>query len=120
AMPPKLSVLIPVHNEERTLNALLDAVEACPEVYELVIVDDGSTDATPEILASREFRTPTQLIRHPQNRGKGGAIRTAIAAATGGVAVIQDAEPEYDPRDLWKLLEPVELRGGEVLHGTRH
>ena len=118
-MPPKLSVLIPVHNEERTLTALLDAVEACPEVYELVIVDDGSTDATPKILASREFQTPTQLIRHPQNRGKGGAIRTAIAAATGDVAVIQDADLEYDPRDFWKLLEPFGQRGVEIVYGTR-
>jgi glycosyltransferase involved in cell wall biosynthesis len=118
-MPPKLSVLIPVHNEERTLTALLDAVEASPEVYELVIVDDGSTDATPEILAARDFRTPTQLIRHPQNRGKGGAIRTAIAAATGDVAVIQDADLEYDPRDFWKLLEPFGQRGVEVVYGTR-
>jgi glycosyltransferase involved in cell wall biosynthesis len=114
-----LSVLIPVHNEERTLTALLDAVEACPEVYELVIVDDGSTDATPQILASRVFRTPTQVIRHPSNRGKGGAIRTAIAAATGDVAVIQDADLEYDPRDFWKLLEPFGQRGVEVVYGTR-
>ena len=118
-MPPKLSVLIPVHNEERTLTHLLDAVEACPEVYELVIVDDGSTDATPQILAAREFRTPTQLIRHPSNRGKGGAIRTAIAAATGDVAVIQDADLEYDPRDFWKLLEPFGQRGVEIVYGTR-
>jgi glucosyl-3-phosphoglycerate synthase len=78
-MSPRLSVLVPVHNEERTLSALLDAVEERPEVYELVIVDDGSMDATTEILEARTFRVPANVIRHSSNRGKGSAIRTAIA-----------------------------------------
>lgn len=118
-MQPKLSVLIPVHNEERTLSALLDTVEAQPEVYELVIVDDGSTDATAELLASRRFRVRTKLIRHPSNRGKGGAIRTAIAAASGDVAIIQDADLEYDPSDYGRLLAPLERPGVDVVFGTR-
>jgi len=118
-MPPRLSVLIPVHNEERTLSALLDAVEARPEVYELVIVDDGSTDATEEILASRTFRVRAQVIRHPTNRGKGSALRTAIAAASGDVAVVQDADLEYDPTDYPSLLAPLQRPGVEVVFGTR-
>lgn len=118
-MPPRLSVLIPVHNEERTLSALLDAVEARTEVHELVIVDDGSTDATGEILARRDFRRPAQVIRHPTNLGKGSAIRTAIAAASGDVAVIQDADLEYDPDDYPRLLAPLERPGVEVVFGTR-
>ena len=118
-MSPKLSVLVPVHNEERTLPALLDAVEARPEVYELVIVDDGSTDATAEILAAREFRVPAHVFRHSTNRGKGSAIRTAIAAASGDVAVIQDADLEYDPADLPSLLAPLERQGVDVVFGTR-
>jgi glycosyltransferase involved in cell wall biosynthesis len=118
-MSPRLSVLIPVHNEERTLPALLDAVEARPEVYELVIVDDGSTDATAEILAARTFSVRTQVIRHPKNRGKGGALRTAIAAATGNVAVVQDADLEYDPNDFPKLLAPLERPNVEIVYGTR-
>jgi glycosyltransferase involved in cell wall biosynthesis len=68
-MPPRLSILVPVYNEERTLPALLDAVEARPEVYELVVVDDGSTDATAEILACRTFKVRARVIRHPSNRG---------------------------------------------------
>ena len=116
---PKLSVLVPVHNEERTLSALLDAVEAQPEVAELVVVDDGSTDGTREILAARDWRVATQVIRHATNRGKGGAIRTALAAATGDLALIQDADLEYDPADYPRLLEPFERRGAEVVYGTR-
>lgn len=118
-MSPRLSVLIPVHNEERTLTALLDAVEDRPEVYELVIVDDGSTDATAEILAGRNFRVRAQVIRHEKNRGKGGALRTAIAAATGDVAIVQDADLEYDPNDFPKLLAPLERPNVEIVYGTR-
>jgi glycosyltransferase involved in cell wall biosynthesis len=118
-MLPRLSVLMPVHNEERTLTALLDAVEARPEVYELVIVDDGSTDSTAEILAARTFLVRAQVIRHPRNRGKGGALRTAIAAASGDVAVVQDADLEYDPNDFPRLLAPLERPNVEIVYGTR-
>jgi glycosyltransferase involved in cell wall biosynthesis len=112
-------VLIPVYNEEATLDRLLDAVEERPEVYELVIVDDGSTDATPELLASREFRVQAQVIRHETNGGKGRAVRTAIDAATGDVALIQDADLEYDPADYPTLLAPLEREGVEIVFGTR-
>jgi glycosyltransferase involved in cell wall biosynthesis len=110
---------MPVHNEERTLVRILDAVEARPEVSELVIVDDGSTDRTREILAEREFRVSVQVIHHEVNRGKGGALRTAIGAATGEVALVQDADLEYDPEDYPALLEPFERRNAEVVYGTR-
>lgn len=118
-MSPRLSVLVPVHNEERSLSALLGAVEARPEVYELVVVDDGSTDATADLLAARRFRVPAQVISHSSNRGKGSAIRTAIAAASGDVAVIQDADLEYDPADFPLLLAPLERPGVDIVFGTR-
>jgi glycosyltransferase involved in cell wall biosynthesis len=118
-MPPRLSVLIPIHNEERTLSALLQAVEARPEVGELIIVDDGSTDATRAILADRSFRVPTKVIHHPSNRGKGAAIRTAIAAASGDLAIVQDADLEYDPNEYPTLLAPFGRPGVEVVFGTR-
>ena len=116
---PELSVLIPVYNEERTLERLLDAVEERPEVSELVIVDDGSTDRTPEILSARTFKVRAQVIRHQRNRGKGAALRTAIAAATGDVALVQDADLEYDPAEFPLLLAPIERGRAEVVYGSR-
>lgn len=118
-MPPKLSVLIPVHNEERTLGRVLDAVEARPEVSEIVVVDDGSTDGTEAVLAERAFRVPTRIIRHDRNRGKGAAIRTAIEAATGELALVQDADLEYDPGDYPNLLAPFDRPDVTVVYGTR-
>ena len=116
---PELSVLIPVYNEERTLERLLDAVEERPEVSELVIVDDGSTDRTPEILSARDFTIPVQVIRHERNRGKGAALRTAILAAKGEVALVQDADLEYDPAEFPLLLAPIERGRAEVVYGSR-
>jgi dolichol-phosphate hexosyltransferase len=114
-----LSVLIPVYNEEAAVSRLLDAVEEQPEVSEIVIVDDGSTDRTADILAARDFRVPVRIVRHPSNRGKGAAIRTAIQAATGELALIQDADLEYDPRDYPKLLEPFDRPGVTAVFGSR-
>jgi glycosyltransferase involved in cell wall biosynthesis len=114
-----LSVLIPVHNEERTLQVVLDAVESRPEVSEIVLVNDGSTDATRTILEARTFSVPTQVIHHERNRGKGNAIRTAIQAATSDLALIQDADLEYDPSDYPLLLAPFERPGVSVVYGTR-
>lgn len=114
-----LSVLIPVHNEERTLERVLDAVEGRPEVSEIVLVNDGSTDATKQILEARSFKVPAQVIHHERNRGKGSAIRTAIGAATSDLALIQDADLEYDPSDYPALLAPFARPGVTVVYGTR-
>jgi glycosyltransferase involved in cell wall biosynthesis len=114
-----LSVLIPVHNEERTLEDVLDAVERRAEVSEIVLVNDGSTDATKTILEARTFSVPTQVIHHERNRGKGSAIRTAIQAATSDLALIQDADLEYDPSDYPLLLAPFARPGVTVVYGTR-
>ena len=116
---PELSVLIPVYNEERTLERLLQAVDERPEVTEIVIVDDGSTDGTADILRGCTFNHPVQLIRHDRNRGKGAAVRTALAAATGEFAVIQDADLEYDPAELPSLLAPIERGRASIVYGSR-
>lgn len=117
--PHSLSVLIPVLNEEATLEALLERVEAQSVVSEIVIVDDGSTDQTPEILRSRTFAKPHQVITHPVNKGKGAALRTAIANASSELAVVQDADLEYDPDDYAVLLKPFERGDVQVVYGSR-
>src|SRR5438552_14453300 len=84
ALPLKLSVLLPIYNEERELEQCLQMVFASPTPFEIIAVDDCSTDATPQILA-RQIDSRLRLIRHPSNRGKGGAIQTALEQARGDV-----------------------------------
>ena len=115
----KLSILIPVFNEENTLQALLARVLDSPFQKEVLIVDDGSTDRTPEILDAFRGRGDVQIFRHDRNRGKGAAVRTAIAHVTGDIAVIQDADLEYNPQDYEKLIVPI-IEGKEKgVYGTR-
>jgi glycosyltransferase involved in cell wall biosynthesis len=116
----KLSVLMPVFNEAVTLReavkSVLDVDYPCD--MELVVVDDGSTDQTWEILSGLEAERVVRC-RHPKNRGKGAAVRTAARAATGDYIIICDADLEYAPEEIPKLLEPV-LRGeAQVVYGTR-
>ena len=114
----KLSVLIPVYNERETVRAVLERVASVPLEKEIIVVDDGSSDGTTAVLQSLEeeqYRT----IFHPENRGKGAAIRTALAAAMGDVVVIQDADLEYDPADFVPLLEPIQRGESKVVYGVR-
>jgi len=115
----KLSILMPVYNEARTVQAVvkrvLDVDFPCP--VEVVIVDDASTDATAEILSHLDDERLVKL-RHPVNRGKGAAIRTAVAAATGDFMVPLDADLEYLPEEIPKLLEPVLSGEAEVVFGS--
>ena len=120
-----LSVVVPAYNEAGTLTALLDRVFASNPgqgiALEVVLVNDASTDATGEMAAEYIRMHPSyrlQLIHHPVNRGKGAALRTGIARATGDWVVIQDADLEYDPSEYSILLAPI-LRGvADVVYGT--
>ena len=116
---PLLSVLVPALNEEKTLERVLDAVLAVDLNLEVVLVDDGSTDRTWDIMSSRADGDRVRAFRHAVNQGKGGAIRTALREARGDVVVIQDADLEYDPAELPRLLEPIRLRRATVVYGTR-
>ncbi|MFB3908708.1 MAG: glycosyltransferase family 2 protein [Candidatus Eisenbacteria bacterium] len=115
----KLSILIPVYNEEGTIAALLDRVlsASLPVEREIVVVDDASSDNTPEILARYAGRV--LMIRHPTNRGKGAALRTALARASGDFIVPQDADLEYHPEDLARLIEETQRVGARVVYGSR-
>lgn len=116
---PFLSVLMPALNEERTIGQVIDAVLASDVDLELVLVDDGSSDRTWEIMESKLGDDRVMAVQHEVNRGKGAAIRTALQQARGSVVLIQDADLEYSPLEYARLLEPIVSGRATVVYGTR-
>ena len=118
---PQLSVLMPVFNEvgtvERAIGEVLDADIGVS--LELIVVDDGSTDGTRELLSAREWPDQVRLFEHESNQGKGAAVRTALQHANGGVSAIMDADLEYDPEDLATLLPPLNEGVSNAVFGVR-
>lgn len=115
-----LTVIVPVFNEQATIEKILDRVEAVGLADEIVVVDDGSTDGTREMLHSLLPRHPrVRLILHERNRGKGAAIHSGIQSATQDLLLIQDADLEYDPRDYPALLLPIQEDKADVVYGSR-
>ncbi len=116
---PLISIIIPIFNERELLPTVLEEVRKLPLNMELILVDDFSTDGTREILEQEKHKPRTRVLYHNRNRGKGAAIVTGLRAATGDVVIIQDADMEYDPRDIVKVVEPI-LRGEtRVCYGSR-
>ncbi|MCK5941320.1 MAG: glycosyltransferase family 2 protein [Planctomycetes bacterium] len=115
-----LTVVMPVYNEEKTLVQIVDAVLAEPTPKELILVDDGSTDASRSLLRLLEPRKAVRVLMHEHNRGKGAALRTGFEAAKGDVVVIQDADLEYDPQDYRALLQPILDGDADVVYGSRY
>ena len=116
----KLSVVIPVYNERRTLRQLVRSVAAVPFEIEILCVDDGSTDGSRELLTELETRHPQlKAFLQPSNRGKGAALRRGIQEASGDFVLIQDADLEYDPADYPALLEPLLEGKADVVYGSR-
>lgn len=114
----KLSVVIPVYNEKDTVGEVLHQVKAVDLDKDIIIVDDGSTDGTREIL--KKVSDPQiEIIFQPRNFGKGAAIRRGLEEVTGDYVIIQDADLEYNPQDFKKMLKPVFERGAEVVYGNR-
>ncbi|MBD2755580.1 glycosyltransferase family 2 protein [Spirosoma validum] len=114
-----LSVLIPAYNEIKSIDTLLEKVQAVPLTKEIIIVDDGSTDGTREKLATYQSVPNIKVYYHEHNQGKGAAIRTAIQHMTGDIAIVQDADLEYEPQDYLALVQPIVEGKEKVVYGSR-
>ena len=115
---PCLAAVIPCYDERATVLELVDRVLASPWIAEVVVVDDGSTDGTRELLAGLDDQR-VQVILHPENRGKGAALRTGFAAATAEYVIVQDADLEYDPAEYGEMMAPLENGVADVVYGSR-
>jgi glycosyltransferase involved in cell wall biosynthesis len=116
----RVSFLVPAFNEAATIGEVLARVDALDFDKQVIVVDDGSTDGTGEILARWQADGASRIVlRQPANRGKGAAIRAAIPHVDGEIAVIQDADMEYDPADVPALIEPIERGVADVVFGSR-
>ncbi|MGE5374852.1 MAG: glycosyltransferase family 2 protein [Bacteroidota bacterium] len=114
-----LSVVIPVYNEVGNVREIIKRVQAQNLASEIVVVDDGSTDGTRDILKELDSQDKLRVILHEHNQGKGAAVVTGMKASRGDILLIQDADLEYDPRDYPKLLQPLEEGIADVVYGSR-
>jgi glycosyltransferase involved in cell wall biosynthesis len=115
-----LSIVIPCYNEVKTIESVIDAVLESPiEQQEIIVVDDGSDDGTADLIREKLAPRVAHVIFHPENRGKGAALRSGFAVATGDILLIQDADLEYDPTDYPKALAPILAGKADVVYGSR-
>jgi glycosyltransferase involved in cell wall biosynthesis len=114
-----LSVVIPVYNEATTVEKVIDRVRATRLPLEIILVDDGSTDGTREVLERLRDEADLKVVLHEKNQGKGAALKTGFLEASGDIVVVQDADMEYDPQDFRLLIQPIIENTADVVYGTR-
>lgn len=114
-----LSVVIPVYNEIRTVATVIEKVRACGIPVEMILIDDGSTDGTRELLDSWRGQADLKVVFHERNHGKGAAIKTGFGQASGNVVIVQDADLEYDPAEFPLLIQPIVEGEADVVFGSR-
>tara|TARA_B100000686_G_C16779646_1_gene970958 strand:- start:1369 stop:2052 length:684 start_codon:yes stop_codon:yes gene_type:complete len=115
----KISIVIPVYNEETTLREIVSRIEATPYEKEVILVDDFSSDSSKSILEELQSREGFKVLYHEKNRGKGAALRTGFSEVSGEVVIIQDADLEYDPADYEQLLGPIKDGRADIVFGSR-
>ena len=116
----KLSIVLPCYNEVDTIEHIIEAIKNCPyDNKEIIIVDDFSTDGTREILQDQLGVTVDKVIYHDHNQGKGAALRTGIKATSGNIVIIQDADLEYNPNEIPKVIQPILDGKADVVYGSR-
>ena len=115
----KLSIVIPIYNEQKTLETLIAKVNAVDYDKEIILIDDFSTDGTREILSVYENKENFKVLYHNRNQGKGAALRTGFSNVGGDIIIIQDADLEYNPSDYGTLLEPILDGRADVVYGSR-
>ena len=118
-MSVKLSVVIPCYNELGTIGQVVEAVQASPVECEIIIVDDGSTDGTRQLLRGKIESQVDRVIYHHKNKGKGAALQTGFAVATGDIVIVQDADLEYDPQEYPRVIEPIINNKADIVYGSR-
>lgn len=117
---PVLSVIIPAYNETDTITKVVESVYDLPISKQIILVDDGSTDGTRETIQTWQGRDAFEICLHPFNQGKGAAIQTGIRLAKGDIVIVQDADLEYDPRDILKVIQPIVDGENDVVFGSRY
>ena len=117
---PQLSVIIPAYNESETIRRVVDSVLNLNITKQVIVVDDGSTDGTQETIRSLQGQQGIEVVFHSRNQGKGAAIQTGIRLAMGDIVIVQDADLEYDPQDILRVIQPILDGETDVVFGSRY
>jgi glycosyltransferase involved in cell wall biosynthesis len=115
----RISVVVPIFNEKGTLLEIVRRIREVPIPKEIILVDDGSTDGTREVLRTMDCGDDVRVILHEKNQGKGAALKTGFAQATGDIVIVQDADLEYDPSQYHRLIQPIVEGMADVVYGSR-